>query len=119
MDGVAAASGGNHGASVAYASMRLGIPAKIFVPSISAPAKIQRIRAIGAELVVGGDGYADPLAPSEEWHARSGALAIHAFDQRDTILRQGTCGLQLERHAPELATRLLSVGAGALVSGPP
>ena len=115
--GVAAASGGNHGAAVAYASMRLGIPAKIFVPSISSPAKIQRIRDTGAELVVGGDGYADALAASEEWVARSGALAIHAFDQRETMLGQGTCGLELERQAPELDTLLVSVGGGGLIAG--
>src|SRR6202011_5609959 len=102
--GVAAASGGNHGAAVAYASRKLGIPARIFVPSISSPAKIQRIRDTGAELVVGGDGYADALAACEEWVARSGALSIHAFDQRETILGQGTCGLELEQQAPELDT---------------
>src|SRR5258708_7491288 len=115
--GVAAASGGNHGAAVAYASMRLGIPAKIFVPSISSPAKIQRIRDTGAELVVGGDGYADALAASAEWGARAGALAIHAFDQRETIVGQGTCGLELERQAPELDTLLVSVGGGGLIAG--
>jgi threonine dehydratase len=115
--GVAAASGGNHGAAVAYASRKLGIPAKIFVPSISSPAKIQRIRDTGAELVVGGDGYADALAACEEWVARSGALSIHAFDQRETILGQGTCGLELEQQAPELDTVLLAVGGGGLIAG--
>jgi threonine dehydratase len=115
--GVAAASGGNHGAAVAYASMKLGIPAKIFVPSISSPAKIQRIRDTGAELVVDGDGYADALAACEEWVARSGALAIHAFDQRETMLGQGTCGLELEHQAPELDTVLISVGGGGLIAG--
>src|SRR5205085_855509 len=84
--GVVAASGGNHGAAVAYAAMKLGITAKIFVPNISSPAKIQRIHDYGAELVVGGDRYADALAASEEWAARSGALAIHAYDQRETLL---------------------------------
>src|SRR5450432_4190044 len=53
--GVVAASGGNHGAAVAFAAMKLGIPAKIFVPSVASPAKIQRIRAYGADLVVGGE----------------------------------------------------------------
>src|ERR1700730_3918685 len=114
--GVAAASGGNHGAAVAYASRKLGIPARIFVPSISSLAKIRRIRDTGAELVVGGDGYADALAPCEEWVARSGALSIHAFDQRETILGQGTCGLELEQQAPELDTVLLAVGGGGLIA---
>src|SRR5688572_19969545 len=48
--GVVAASGGNHGAAVAYAAMKLGKPAKIFVPNISSPAKLQRIRDYGADL---------------------------------------------------------------------
>src|SRR5213594_3570382 len=52
--GVVAASGGNHGAAVAYAAMRRGVPAKIFVPTVSSPAKIDRIRQYGADLVVGG-----------------------------------------------------------------
>jgi threonine dehydratase len=79
--GVVAASGGNHGAAVAYAAMRLGVPAKIFVPTVSSPAKIARIRGYGAELVVGGDRYADALAASETWTRESGALPVHAFDQ--------------------------------------
>ena len=84
--GVVAASGGNHGAAVAYASMKLGVPAKIFVPTISSPAKIQRIRDYRAELVVTGDRYADALAASEVWASQSGALSIHAYDQRETLL---------------------------------
>src|SRR5256714_1755843 len=86
--GVVAASGGNHGAAVAYAAMKLAIPAKIFVPTISSPAKLQRIRDCGAELVVGGERYADALAASEAWVAQSGALAVHAFDQNETLLGQ-------------------------------
>src|SRR5204863_4036812 len=82
--GVVAASGGNHGAAVAYAAMKLAVPAKIFVPSISSPAKIQRIRDYGADLVVGGERYADALAASEACAVRSGALPVHAFDQTET-----------------------------------
>jgi threonine dehydratase len=115
--GVAAASGGNHGAAVAYAAMRLGIPAKIFVPSISSPAKIRRIRDYGAELVVGGARYDDALAASEAWIARSGALAIHAFDQKETLLGQGTLGLELETQARDLDTLLVAVGGGGLIGG--
>jgi threonine dehydratase len=115
--GVAAASGGNHGAAVAYAAMRLGIPARIFVPSISSPAKIARIRHYGAELVVGGERYADALAASEAWIAESGALAVHAFDQDETLLGQGTLGLELEEQAPTLDTVLVAVGGGGLIGG--
>ena len=93
--GVVAASGGNHGVAVAYAAHQLGVPAAIFIPTISTPAKIARIRELGAELVVGGDRYADALAAAQEYQARSGAMAVHAFDQRETLLGQGTLALEL------------------------
>jgi threonine dehydratase len=115
--GVVAASGGNHGAAVAYAAMKLGRPAKIFVPRISSPAKIQRIRDYGANLVVGGEHYADALAASEIWRAQSGALGVHAFDQTETMLGQGTIGLELDRQAPDLDTLLVGVGGGGLIAG--
>jgi threonine dehydratase len=115
--GVVAASGGNHGAAVAYAAMRLGIRAKIFVPTVSSPAKIQRIRDYGADLAVGGERYADALAASEAWGASSGALAIHAFDQVETILGQGTLALELASQAPDLDTVLVPVGGGGLIGG--
>ena len=115
--GVVAASGGNHGAAVAYAAMTLKIPAKIFVPTVSSPAKVERIRAYGADLVVGGERYADALAASEAWSAQSGALAVHAFDQRETLLGQGTVGLELTGQAPQLDTLLVAVGGGGLIGG--
>jgi threonine dehydratase len=115
--GVVAASGGNHGVAVAYAAMTLGFPAKIFVPSVASPAKIQRIRDYGADLVVGGERYADALAASEAWAAKSGALAVHAFDQTETLLGQGTVGLELEQQAPDIDTLLVAVGGGGLIGG--
>src|SRR5216110_1705609 len=78
--GVVAASGGNHGVAVAYAAHRLGVPAAIFIPTISNPAKVARIRELGAQLIVGGDRYADALAAAQEYEATSGAMAVHAFD---------------------------------------
>jgi len=115
--GVVAASGGNHGAAVAYAARKLSIPARIFVPSISSPAKIQRIRDYGADLIVGGERYADALAASEAWAQASGALPIHAFDQRETLLGQGTLAQELEQQVPDLDTLLVSVGGGGLIAG--
>jgi threonine dehydratase len=114
--GVVAASGGNHGAAVAYTAMRLGVPAHIFVPTVSLPAKIARIRGYGAQLVVGGDLYADALAASQAWTRESGALPVHAFDQAETLLGQGTLALELERQAP-LDTLLVAVGGGGLIGG--
>ena len=115
--GVVAASGGNHGAAVAYASMKLGIPAKIFVPSISSPAKVRKIRDCRAELVVTGDRYDDALVAGEVWAEETGALSIHAFDQRDTLLGQGTIGLEIEEQSPNIDTLLVAVGGGGLIAG--
>ena len=115
--GVVAASGGNHGAAVAYAGMKLGKPAKIFVPSVSSPAKVQRIRDYGADLAIEGDRYADALAASEIWAQETGALPVPAFDQKETITGQGTIGLELSEQAPDIDTLLVAVGGGGLIAG--
>jgi threonine dehydratase len=115
--GVVAASGGNHGAAVAYAAMRLGKPAKIFVPGISSPAKIARIREYGGDLVVGGDDYAEALAASELFAEQTGAMQVRAFDQNETIIGQGTLALEFEAQAPDIDTVLVSVGGGGLIAG--
>ncbi len=115
--GVVAASGGNHGAAVAFAARRLGVHAQIFVPSVSSPVKIERIRQYGAALSVVGDSYAEALAASEEWASTTGALGLHAFDQVETILGQGTIAREVEEDAPGLDTVLVPVGGGGLISG--
>jgi threonine dehydratase len=115
--GVIAASGGNHGVAVAYAARRLGIPATIFVPTIASATKIARIRDLGAELIVGGDRYADALAASKDFAAHSGALTIHAFEQHETLLGQGTLGREWQEQAPDLTTLLVAVGGGGLIGG--
>jgi threonine dehydratase len=115
--GIVAASGGNHGAAAAYAAMKRGVKARIFVPSISSPAKIARIRSYGADLAVGGERYADALAASEAYRQASGALGVHAFDQRETMLGTGTIGLELDEQARDLDTLLVAVGGGGLIGG--
>jgi len=115
--GVVAASGGNHGAAVAYAAMRLGHKATIFVPEVSPPAKLQRIRGYGAELIVGGARYAEALAASEAFAENTGALQIHAFNQEETLVGQGTLGLEIEQDLPEIDTLLVAVGGGGLIGG--
>ncbi len=115
--GVVAASGGNHGAAVAFAAMKLGVPAKIFVPTVASPEKIERIRGYGANLVVTGERYAEALAASEQWSAKSGALAVHAYDQPETLLGQGSVGLEFEQQSPNLDSLLVAVGGGGLIGG--
>src|SRR4051812_34673072 len=114
--GVIAASGGNHGAAVAFAANRLGVRAEIFVPSVSSPAKIARIRGIGAELVIAGDRYADALAASERRAAETGALTVHAYDDPETLLGQGTVAQELLGQA-NIDTILAAVGGGGLIGG--
>jgi len=115
--GVVAASGGNHGVAVAYAAGKLGVPAKIFVPNVASPEKVERIRRCGADLVVVGERYADALAASEAWTAQSGAMPVHAYDQLETLLGQGTVGLELQQQYPKLDTLLVAVGGGGLIGG--
>lgn len=114
--GVVAASGGNHGAAVAYAARSLGVKARIYVPTVSSPAKVSRIRSYGAQLVVQGERYADALAASERWVEQSGALPVHAYDQEGALLGQGTIGMELEEQA-QIETLLVAVGGGGLIGG--
>src|SRR5467141_5116202 len=115
--GVVAASGGNHGVAVAYAAGKLGVPAKIFVPNVASPEKVERIRRCGADLVVVGERYADALAASEAWVAQSGAMPVHAYDQLETLLGQGTVGLEFQGQYPDLDTLVVAVGGGGLIGG--
>jgi threonine dehydratase len=115
--GVVAASGGNHGLAVAFAAHKLGMPARIFVPSVAAATKRERIRELGAELVIAGERYADALAASRQYAAESGALEVHAFDQRETLLGQGSVGLEIEQQCELPDTLLVAVGGGGLIGG--
>jgi threonine dehydratase len=114
--GVAAASGGNHGAAVAYAARQLGVAARIFVPEISSPAKVAVIRSHGAEVVIGGARYADAQEACDRYVAESGALRIHPFAAESTVVGQGTVGLEWEQDAA-LDTVLVAVGGGGLIAG--
>jgi threonine dehydratase len=115
--GVVAASGGNHGVAVAFAANKFRVSARIYVPTVASVTKIERIRKYGADLVVGGERYADALIESQKWATQTGAIPIHAYDQRETILGQATVGLEFEEQAPELDTLLVAVGGGGLIGG--
>ena len=115
--GVVAASGGNHGAAVAYAAMKRKVPATIFIPSVASPAKMEQIRSYGARLEIAGDLYNDALLASHEWVERTGACAIHAYDQWETLQGQATVGLELEQQSPRLDALLVAVGGGGLIGG--
>ena len=115
--GVAAASGGNHGAAVAYAAKTLGHRARIFVPEIAAPAKVARIASYGADIVQKGANYGEALAYCEAYMSATRAAGIHAYDAEPTLCGQGTLGRELADQAPDLDTVLIAVGGGGLIGG--
>lgn len=114
---VIAASGGNHGAAVAYAARALGIAADIFVPETTPAAKVARIAGYGASVVRVGTTYADALAASRTRQTETGALEIHAYDHADVLAGQGTVGREFEHDAPDLTHVLVATGGGGLIGG--
>ena len=120
--GCATASGGNHGAAVAFAARKLGIKARVFVPEMAPSAKVAKIKAYGAEAVIGGAAYAEAQQRCDAYVAETGALLIHPYDAVETIAGQGTVGLEWEEDLERLGlgkldTVLIAVGGGGLISG--
>jgi threonine dehydratase len=120
--GCATASGGNHGAAVAFAAQKLGILAHVFVPEIATPAKIAKIKAYGAEAIIGGASYAEAQQRCDRFVAESGAMPIHPYDAAETIAGQGTVALEWEEDLERLGqnrldTVLIAVGGGGLIAG--
>src|SRR5258708_12921383 len=97
--------------------MKLCIARTIFVPEVTSSAKLERIRSYGADLVVTGERYADALVASEALAARTGAAQVHAYDQPETLLGQGSVGLELEQDRPDIDTLLVAVGGAGLIGG--
>jgi len=115
--GVVAASGGNHGAAVAYAAATLGHRARIYVPEIAGPAKMELIRSTGAELQVVKGAYAEAAARAAEWREATGAMEIHAYDAPATVAGQATCMAEWEDQGLGADTVLIAVGGGDLIAG--
>jgi threonine dehydratase len=115
--GVIAASGGNHGAAVAYAARALSVPAEIFVPVLTPAAKVARIASYGARVVQTGETYAEALTASRLRQAETGALEVHAYDHVDVLAGQGTVAREFEQVAPELTHVLVAAGGGGLIGG--
>ena len=115
--GLVAASGGNHGAAVAWAAARLGYKARIYVPEIAGPAKINLIKNLGADLVVVTGAYSNALEQALEYEVDTGAAQIHAFDAPGTVAGQGTVMAEWEDQGLEADTVLIAVGGGGLIAG--
>jgi threonine dehydratase len=115
--GVIAASGGNHGAAVAFVAHALGLAAEIFVPQLTPPAKRARIESFGARLVCTGATYAEALEASRARGAESGAMEVHAYDHPMVLAGQGTTAREFEADAPDLTHVLVATGGGGLIGG--
>lgn len=115
--GVVAASGGNHGAAVAFAAGRLGHRATIFVPEIAGPTKINLIRETGSDLHVVPGAYANALEAAQAFEAQSGAMQIHAYDSIGTVAGQGSVAAEWDAQGLEADTVIIAVGGGGLVAG--
>lgn len=117
VEGVVVASGGNAGLAVAYACQELGRAATVFVPSNAPAVKVDRIRQLGAQTVVGGDDYAHAYEAAFRRVNETGELMVHAYDGKELLAGQGTLARELEEQAPDLDTVLVAVGGGGLVGG--
>jgi threonine dehydratase len=115
--GVIAASGGNHGAAVAYAARQLGYVAEIFVPEPTPDVKVERLRRYGARVMLVGADYAEAYSASCERANETSALEVHAYDQEEVLAGQGTLARELEEQAGALDTVLVAVGGGGLIGG--
>ncbi|MBY6056978.1 threonine/serine dehydratase [Leisingera daeponensis] len=115
--GLVAASGGNHGAAVAYAAHQLGHKARIYVPEMAGPAKISLIERTGADLQVVPGAYSNALEKAEAYEAETGAMQVHAYDAPATVAGQGTCFSEWQAQGLESDTLLIAVGGGGLISG--
>lgn len=114
--GVIAASGGNHGAAVAFVAQRLGLPATIFVPATAPAAKVERLRAYGAAVRQVGAAYADAKAAAERHARETGALDVPAYDDAAIVAGQGTVAREFADQA-RFDTLLVAVGGGGLIAG--
>jgi threonine dehydratase len=115
--GVVTASSGNHGLAIAYASKLFGVRATICVPEAVNPQKLMAIEEQGAEIIRSGSGYDEAYEKAIETSKRRGLTFVHAFNDRDVIAGQGTCGLEMMRQHPDLDAVAVAIGGGGLISG--
>jgi len=115
--GLATASGGNHGLGVAYAGWLAGARVTIYLPANAPPAKAEKLRQWGAEVVYEGAVWDDANAAALEAAERHGWTYVHAFADPAIIAGQGTIGLEVLEDGPETAVLVVAIGGGGLISG--
>ena len=115
--GVITASSGNHGLAIAYACRLFGTKAAVCVPDAVNPQKLMAIEEQGAEIIRGGTGYDQAYENALATAKKRGLTFVHAFNDRDVIAGQGTCGLEMSRQLPGLEAATVAIGGGGLISG--
>jgi len=115
--GVVTHSSGNHGAAVAWAARRRGVPARIVMPRNSSKAKLEAVRSFGGEIVLCEPTQRARETTAAELVARTGAEFIHPYDDPRVIAGQGTLVIELLEQQPHLDVLLVPVGGGGLASG--
>jgi len=115
--GVITASSGNHGFAIAYVSKLFGVKASICVPENINPQKLRAIEEQGAEIIRHGQGYDSAYENALATAEKRGLTFVHAFNDRDIIAGQGTCGLEISRQLPDLDAATVAIGGGGLISG--
>ena len=115
--GIITASSGNHGFAIAYSAKLFGVKAVICVPQNVNPQKLRAIQEQGAEVVRTGSGYDETYENALAEAAKRGLTFVHAFNDREIIAGQGTCGLEIARQLPDLDAAVVAIGGGGLISG--
>src|SRR5918992_4350726 len=115
--GVAAGSAGNHAQSLAYAARARGLACEVFMPAEASLAKVAAVRGFGGTVRLGGDSVDACVALARERAEETGAVFVHPFDDPEIVAGQGTLGLELLDDVDDLATVVVPVGGGGLISG--
>lgn len=117
VQGVTAASAGNHAQGVAYAADLLGVPARIFMPESTPPQKVQATRDLGADVVLTGANFDESFAAAQADSLQNGTVFIHPFDDPLVMAGQGTIGLEILKDLPDVANIVVPIGGGGLLAG--
>jgi len=115
--GVITASSGNHALAVALVAKIMGIKATVFVPEKAPKIKVERCRALGAEVVLKGANYGESLIYCKKMVSKTGATYIPAFEDYKVIAGQGTIGCEILEEIPDVDTIIVPIGGGGLISG--
>jgi len=115
--GVITYSSGNHGQAVAYAAQLLGMRAVVVMPETAPAVKVAGVKRWGGEVIFAGRTSHDRQVKAEEIAAREGFAVVPPFDHPDIVAGQATVGLEIAEQLPDVATVVVPVGGGGLISG--